>query len=61
MTDAEIAAALRRINRWRRGEEDEPMPEPAFFGLVLDLAADRLEGLAAQKVSTKKPRRRAKR
>lgn len=46
MTDPEIAAALRRINRWRRGDEAEPMPEPAFFGRVLDLAAERLEGLA---------------
>lgn len=29
------------------------MPEPAFFGLVLDLAADRLEGLGRTR---KRPR-----
>lgn len=43
LTNAEIAAELRRINRWRRGDEDIEQPDPTQFGRLLDLAAKRLE------------------
>ena len=42
MTNTELAAALRRVNAWRRGSND-PQPDPAEISRMLDLAADRLE------------------
>ena len=60
LSDAELAAALRRINAWRRGDETIPMPEPAEFGRLLDLAAERLERKPGQKVCTRKSATSAK-
>lgn len=42
MTNTQLAAALRRFNEWRRGN-DKPQPEPAEIGRLLDLTAERLE------------------
>lgn len=42
MTNTQLAAALRRFNAWRRGSND-PQPEPAEIGRLLDLTAERLE------------------
>lgn len=49
MTNAEIAQKLKTYNEWRRGEGKydkggEPCPiEPKELGVVIDLAAKRLE------------------
>lgn len=41
---------LREYNRWRRGDDDMPMPEPRELWLMLDAAADRLEVMSRCKV-----------
>ena len=41
-TGTDLAAALRRFNAWRRGNEN-PQLDPAEIGRLLDLAAERLE------------------
>lgn len=48
MNNSHLAAALRRFNAWRRGSND-PQPEQAEIGRLLDLAADRLEALKPRK------------
>ncbi|MBK8478125.1 MAG: hypothetical protein IPL39_18010 [Opitutaceae bacterium] len=54
MTDAELITSLRQFNRWRRGDEAEPMPDPRRVGELIDRAADRLEA----KQPAKKARRK---
>jgi len=44
MTGCEIAEKLRRLNRWRRGDDETLlMPDPAAIGRWIDAAADALE------------------
>jgi hypothetical protein len=43
MTHAEIAAELRIYNRWRRGDDHVPHPEPRDLGEVIDAAIAALE------------------
>lgn len=45
MTPSEIAAFLRRLNAWRRGDEYVPMPDPREIGEVIDAAAVMLESM----------------
>lgn len=43
---------LRQFNRWRRGEEDIPQPDPKELGELLDSVADRLEALESLRDAT---------
>jgi hypothetical protein len=36
---------LRQFNRWRRGDDDSPQPNPTELGKLLDRVADRLEAM----------------
>lgn len=39
------AERLRQYNRWRRGDDSIPAPDPKVLGELLDAVADRLESL----------------
>ena len=41
----ELYERLRHYNRWRRGDEEIPQPDPKELGELIDSAADRLEVL----------------
>jgi hypothetical protein len=43
-----LAAALDQHNRWRRGDEESPAPDPKALGVTLDEAAAMLRTLAAR-------------
>ena len=61
MTTAQIIAALRRYNRWRRGAEDIPPPDPHALGQLIAAAADRLEHFrGAAKMAPKPARKRGR-
>jgi len=47
-TPQELAASLRRANAWWLSETDEPMPDTAEFGQVLDQVIALLEEKAQQ-------------
>lgn len=60
MNPETIISELRRINRWRRGEdESEPMPDPKYFGWVMDAAADTIGSLIASNTTLRRERNEA--
>lgn len=46
------AEELRQYNRWRRGDDDLPQPNPKELGELLDSVADRLEVLERESVES---------
>ncbi len=42
MTAARAAKILREHNRWRRGSDDFPQPDPFIIGLAIDYAVAHL-------------------
>ncbi len=42
MTQSE---ALRQFNKWRRGDESVPQPDPKAIGELIDAVSDRLDAL----------------
>ena len=47
MTPAEVAAKLRAFNKWRRGDEDIPQPDPRVIGEAIDAAVEMIDRLEA--------------
>ena len=58
MTHAETAAFLRQFNKWRRGDEDIPQPDPREIGEVIDAAVEMIERLELAESSVAWHRRR---
>ena len=49
-----LAAQLRELNRWRRGDETLEQPDPTDLGKMIDDAADRLEKLERELAGERK-------
>ena len=47
------ADRLRQYNRWRRGEDSIPYPDPKEIGELIDGVADRLEVLEREREALK--------
>jgi hypothetical protein len=45
MTTSETIAFLREFNRWRRGDDSIPQPQPGMAGKMIDAACDHLADL----------------
>ena len=57
MTPAETADFLRRVNAWRRGDEEISQPDPYEIGRAIDAAVemlDEIERLRAQNATLMK-------
>jgi hypothetical protein len=44
-TTPEIVTFLRDFNRWRRGDDSIPQPQPDMAGKMIDAACNRMERL----------------
>ena len=48
MTIPEAIISLEKMNKWRRSETDETMPDVTEFGLAVDLAVQELKRLNSE-------------
>ena len=60
MNTETIITELERINRWRRGDESEQMPDPKHFGEVIDAAITSLRSLIASNTTLRRERSEAR-
>lgn len=54
MTITEAIQELKEYNKWRRGDESIPQPNPTIIGIAIDRAISYYE-----KNKTKKPKKRS--